>query len=263
MRPAPWEDAAGRSASAGGALERALVLSAAAGVLAGLAPPPLAALAAVALAIAGALWRRRLRETSALLLGAAAMTAGGLVPAIAHLAPAPIVLGLAVAALAWGGRPPWLRLGARGPAALGWAAAVAALSAAALLAWWHLARPDVSDLSLTAELHRRVPSPALLAAALLAWSVVNAAAEEGFFRGALQDGLARALGVNPAVLLQALVFGLLHLHGFPRGASGVALATIYGGMLGTLRVRTRGLLAPWAAHVAADAVIGSILIVAG
>jgi hypothetical protein len=47
----------------------------------------------------------------------------------------------------------------------------------------------------------------------------------------------------------------MHLHGFPRGWSGVALASVYGLMMGALRQRARGLLAPWVAHLFADLAI--------
>jgi len=49
--------------------------------------------------------------------------------------------------------------------------------------------------------------------------------------------------------------GLAHIHGFPRGWLGVALATVYGLMTRVLRMRSRGLVAPLVAHVAADATI--------
>jgi len=44
--------------------------------------------------------------------------------------------------------------------------------------------------------------------------------------------------------------------------SGVPLATAYGVMMGALRLRSKGLLAPWVAHVAADLTIVAIRFVA-
>jgi hypothetical protein len=52
----------------------------------------------------------------------------------------------------------------------------------------------------------------------------------------------------------------MHVHGFPRGVSGVVLAGAWGGMLGKLRQRAGGLLAPVLAHIVADATIASIII---
>ncbi len=58
------------------------------------------------------------------------------------------------------------------------------------------------------------------------------------------------------MLVQAAAFGLLHLKSASRsGAVGVGLAAIYAVMLGVLRRRAGGLLAPHAAHVAADLTI--------
>jgi membrane protease YdiL (CAAX protease family) len=56
------------------------------------------------------------------------------------------------------------------------------------------------------------------------------------------------------------VFGVGHLHGFPSGWIGVGLATIYGLMLGVVRLRTGGLLAAWIAHVAADFTIACLIL---
>ena len=94
---------------------------------------------------------------------------------------------------------------------------------------------------------------------MVGWSALNAVAEEFFFRGALQRALT-PLGAAWAIGVQAAAFGLIHYRGFPRGWSGVALATIYGLMLGLLRRRADGLFAPWLAHLAADVVIVAILL---
>jgi len=63
-----------------------------------------------------------------------------------------------------------------------------------------------------------------------------------------------------SLLLQACLFGALHfLQGFPRGAWGFGMAFIYGIMLGHIRRKSRGMPAPWLAHVCADLVIFAIL----
>jgi hypothetical protein len=130
-------------------------------------------------------------------------------------------------------------------AVVAWIVAVVVVSGVALIAWWKLARPDVSDLTLASELRHAVARPVILAAALVRWSALNAVAEEFFFRGALQCTLTQSLGPALGIVVQAAVFGLIHYRGFPRGWSGIALATIYGLMLGALRRRARGLLLPW------------------
>lgn len=91
--------------------------------------------------------------------------------------------------------------------------------------------------------------------------MVNAAVEEGAYRGVVQGALEATLGVGLAALcLQAVAFGALHMNGFPRGWVGVALACIYGVMMGILRRKSNGMLAPWLGHVLTDIVIASIIV---
>lgn len=150
----------------------------------------------------------------------------------------------------------WLVRGRLDRGLAGIIALFVASSSAALIAWFLAMDPDVSDIV------ARVPrvSLPLLALAGLGFSMVNAFAEELLFRGAMMHALEAALGRGRAALLiQAAVFGLLHIEGFPRGAIGVVLASIYGLMMGIVRQRSGGLLAPWAAHVFADITIFAIL----
>jgi hypothetical protein len=96
----------------------------------------------------------------------------------------------------------------------------------------------------------------------LIFSMVNAAVEEGAYRGVLMHGLDSALGRGPAALvLQALAFRALHVQGFPRGALGVGLASIFGLLMGIIRRRADGMFAPWLAHVFTDIVIAGIILV--
>ncbi len=130
------------------------------------------------------------------------------------------------------------------------------LSASALVGWWWLFDPDLSDaVSRLPEVH-----VAVLIAAGLAFACLNALGEEVIWRG-LGMGALHACGITgaPAHVLQAVSFGLMHIHGFPRGWIGVGLASVYGLMMGLLRIRSRGLLVPWVAHVFADLVIFAVL----
>jgi len=102
--------------------------------------------------------------------------------------------------------------------------------------------------------------PGSLVTAGVAFAAVNAFVEEVLFRGVVQQHLAGILGNWPAVLTQALAFGILHLNGYPYGAVGVTLASVYGLILGALRLRSGGLLAPWLAHACADAVIFTLIV---
>jgi uncharacterized protein len=59
----------------------------------------------------------------------------------------------------------------------------------------------------------------------------------------LQTELARLWRVGPAVIVQALAFGVAHWQGFPSGWLGVLMSTGYGLMLGVIRCRAVGILA--------------------
>lgn len=99
----------------------------------------------------------------------------------------------------------------------------------------------------------------MLAGALFA--TVNALLEEVVWRGVMQDALAAQLGLKGGLLAQAVVFGVIHAQGFPRGLIGILLASTYGLLLGMLRLRSGGIVAPIIAHVCADATIFAIVVV--
>ena len=132
----------------------------------------------------------------------------------------------------------------------------AAVTPFALTGWVWLLEPDLTPI--TSAVPRA--SMALLLAGGAVFAVVNATLEEWIWRGLLQTELTSLFGVSAAVVLQALSFGSVHAHGFPSGAIGVALATIWALMLGALRQRSGGVLAPIVAHVVADATIAAIVI---
>jgi len=75
------------------------------------------------------------------------------------------------------------------------------------------------------------------------------------FRGVILSHLTAVVGSWLALAVQAAGFGVLHLHGYPYGPIGVALATGYDLLLGVMRLRSGGLLACWVAHVLADSII--------
>jgi membrane protease YdiL (CAAX protease family) len=254
-------EAAQQEHMGGAPLSRALALGTAISVGAAPAVPGrmFTVLAIVVLAAGGAAGMRRSPRTAALAVAAATLLATRFFPSISHLAPVPVLLALGALILASRFHVPWLTAGEFGRAVAGWIIAIVVVSGIGLIAWWRFARPDVSDLTLTSELRHAVVHPAVLVMALVGWSALNAAAEELFFRGALQHALTWTLGSPLGIGVQAAAFGFFHYRGFPRGWSGVALAAIYGLLLGALRRRARGLLAPWVAHVAADLVIACIL----
>lgn len=144
------------------------------------------------------------------------------------------------------------RLGRFEMAAIG---ALAVTAAALLILWFELATPDLSGL------RAQIPGwpAALLVAGALTFAVVNALLEEIVWRGIMQTWLATIVAPLAANVIQAILFGLSHFYGVPSGWTGVALATGYALLLGGLRWKSGGLLAPIVAHIAADLVIFAIL----
>lgn len=164
--------------------------------------------------------------------------------------------------LGWARASPVLRPSegwrSRGSLPIGPTMLVAGVTPFALTAWLVVFDPDLSDVVATYDIDRW-PLPLLIAGAIV-FALSNAILEELLWRGLLQDRLEPLLGVGAAVALQGISFGLQHWHGFPRGPIGALLAGGWGVMLGVLRRRSRGLLAPVVAHVVADAVIATLLL---
>lgn len=131
------------------------------------------------------------------------------------------------------------------------------ISSLALIAWYLIFQPDLSD---PLALIQEIPVFALPLAGLF-FALFNAAIEEFMFRGIIMHALDSAFGPGIAsIFIQAILFGALHYHGgFPNGIVGAGLAFIYGILLGVIRRLSRGILAPWLAHVLADLVIFIIL----
>jgi membrane protease YdiL (CAAX protease family) len=102
----------------------------------------------------------------------------------------------------------------------------------------------------------------LLVPAAPVFSVVNAAVEEAAYRGVVLGALNKARITAHAVLvLQAVAFAALHFRaGFPRGVVGVGLTFVFGLVLGELRRRAGGLVAPFITHVLTDLVIVTIVL---
>ncbi len=91
------------------------------------------------------------------------------------------------------------------------------------------------------------PGPArLLLVAFFAFGIA-AWTEENLFRGYLQPLLAKSAGHWPAIIIQALLFSAAHL-GWITKPLDFASAFVAGLILGCLRGRDRGLVAPFLAH---------------
>ncbi len=187
-----------------------------------------------------------------------------IVPALAAARPlsAVVAVGIYIAVVS---ASPWLR---RSAGWEGWnpprglnlvlSAAVGLLGFSVIMGWVWLLRPDLSGQAAT------VPQTSLAVLVLfgLAFAVLNSFAEEAVFRGVFLPALRDSLGSPKAALvMQAVVFGLMHVRGFPSGLSGMAVAGVIGLAFGSLRLRTRGILAPWLAHAIVNALMYAYLAV--
>lgn len=86
------------------------------------------------------------------------------------------------------------------------------------------------------------------------FAVANALMEEVAYRGALLGWGGRVAGLAPAIVLQAIVFGLAHAGPEVVAFAGpqVVLLGLAGLVAGVVTVRTGSLAVPLAVHVAAD-----------
>ena len=116
----------------------------------------------------------------------------------------------------------------------------------ALVVGPYLARPFFGDVSYVVAAGALVPA--------LIFAVSNGVMEELIYRGALMSWSGRVMGVGPALVGQAVVFGLAHAGSDVIGFQGpLMLAMGLGGLLaGLVAIRTRSLLIPIAIHVGLD-----------
>jgi membrane protease YdiL (CAAX protease family) len=136
-------------------------------------------------------------------------------------------------------------------------AAYIVVSATALVVWRYTTSEDVG------AFRRFVPAGVprwSIWPGIVLFAMLNATFEEAIWRGAVFQSLEATVGRGWwAWALQAIGFGVWHFRGFPRGWVGVGLATIFALMMGMLRMRGRGMLAPWVAHVFADVTIYTLV----
>jgi CAAX protease family protein len=183
-------------------------------------------------------------------------------PRIARLWPLPLVVILAIdGAVVWAWRPllgasGWLRRGRIDRTSWAMMAGFVVASATALVVWRYWTDTNM------AVYRGLVPNVPIywLPAGLVAFAALNAAFEEIIWRGVLMYATEAAVGPGwLAWFLQGVGFGVWHFQGFPRGWVGVGLATIFAFMMGALRVRSKGMLAPFIAHVFADVTIFTLV----
>lgn len=90
--------------------------------------------------------------------------------------------------------------------------------------------------------------------------IVNAISEELVFRVILFDAIDAQAGKWIAAILTSILFGYIHMKGYPPGATGAILAGIYGFSLACLRIFSKGIGLVIIAHVIADITIFCLII---
>ena len=170
-------------------------------------------------------------------------------PALWRVGESAVVLA-SVGLLAWTLRTPLATLGLRRPSRpVVWLSVggFVVFGPLALLLGATLARPFFGSFSL------ELGQPAAVVPALL-FAVSNGVMEEIAYRGAFLSWMARVSGLWPAVVLQAVLFGLAHGGPDFTGSPLPVMAAMTAGALiaAVVAVRTRSLLLPIAIHVALD-----------
>lgn len=94
---------------------------------------------------------------------------------------------------------------------------------------------------------------------VLVLAAMNAFGEEVSYRAALLGPAYPPLGGRQAVWLTAAFFGISHYFGAPYGVIGVVLFGLFGWVLGTVMLNSKGLLWPWFIHFVVDVVIFSFI----
>jgi membrane protease YdiL (CAAX protease family) len=150
----------------------------------------------------------------------------------------------------------WLRLGRGGWDVAAATVVIIVLASTALVLWYVLYKPELSRI--TEVLRNR--SYTFLILIGVVFSIFNALLEEILFRGILYEALDAEYGLWMAVVVQGVIFGIIHAQGFPNGVLGVVMASLYGVMLGWLRHFSGGMLWPFVAHIFADATIFLLLL---
>ncbi len=156
----------------------------------------------------------------------------------------------------------WLKRGE--PGQITWLlVALVSLASAVALVLWALWSNYLGIAVSMMHSFRNVPFWFLLLIGIPGFALVNAFAEEVVYRGVIQSALEQRFAEKPWLSLggQAFAFAAAHYSvGFPNGKMGFLMTFVYACLLGFLKLRSLGLLAPYVAHVAADLVIGITLL---
>ena len=141
--------------------------------------------------------------------------------------------------------------------------AVTSLLSAGALLLWSFWTDNLGIGVAMLESFRGLPRWFLFFLGIPLFALLNALTEEAIYRGVIFEALLQRFRGKTwlALAVQASAFAAAHyLSGFPNGKLGYLMTFVYALMLGILRLRSGGLLAPFVAHVVADLVIGYTLV---
>jgi membrane protease YdiL (CAAX protease family) len=227
------------------------------------------ALLVTAAGVLGWLWKKRLWGAVVLqifLVGSFAVGVAWFVIPSTHgalgncVVPGVVALASALRSPALRGEVQWWRRGIWDSRVIAWTIGIALTTAAVLVGWWKWSHGGFPGMLSTVG---ERPGATLVAMALL-FPVMNALMEEVVYRGFILHGF-MSVGIPPraAVILQGVIFGAVHFYGFPSGWVGITLASVYGVVLGRMRLRWGGMLGVVCAHSGADLTIFLIAAAAG
>ena len=98
---------------------------------------------------------------------------------------------------------------------------------------------------------------------VILFALINSLCEGIVFRNAVLGSLRNVLPKNQAIRMAALIFGIGHFYGAPRGIVGVVMSTLLGWYLSRSMVETKGFAASWIIHFLQDVVIFSTILLLG
>jgi membrane protease YdiL (CAAX protease family) len=131
-----------------------------------------------------------------------------------------------------------------------------------LVLWanWSMSFGSATDL---VRSFRTMPFGLVVGGLIPLFALTMPLAEEILYRGILLESLEPLTSSNIAQIAQAVTYAAFHFrNGFPSGNVGFAMVFVFGLILGHLRRRSGGLLAPYIVHVFADLTIGYFLVFA-
>jgi uncharacterized protein len=98
---------------------------------------------------------------------------------------------------------------------------------------------------------------------VMLFSALNAFAEESIFRIGIVSPLYGQFSVPVVILISAILFGVPHYFGMPKGIIGALMAGFLGWLLAMSVIETHGLFLAWAVHFAQDVIIIASMLMIG